>query len=269
MRSPLPLAAAALVVGLGAWGAWLDRAQPLPQLGLWSALQLGSLCGAVLGALLWRRRFATPAAILGLAFALLLGWRISYFPIMVFSGHLASIAEWLEIAVGLPVLVYPVFLVAVATLHAVAGLGVALLLRPPHRLVYAVLVPAFAVATAVSFSSARDLAALPDRAWRLEAPVPPAVEPVANPYLAALGSPAYRPHVNVMLLAAGLTYETIPPSPWARTVMAVLEHAFGQNPVASTQDRVVEHYLAYHSAHHRIGCRDPADCPVAGAPAAP
>ena len=83
---------------------------------------------------------------------------------------------------------------------------------------------------------------------------------------AALGSPAYRPHVNVMLLAAGLTYETIPPSPWARTVMAVLEHAFNANPVASTQDRVVEHYLAYHSAHDRIGCRDLAECPAPGLP---
>lgn len=269
MRSPVPLAAAALAVGLGAWGLWLDRAQPLSQLGLWLALQLASLCGVVLGALLWRRHFGTPAAILGLAFALLLGWRISYFPIMVFSGHLASIAEWLELAAGLPVLVYPVFLVAVATLHTVAGLGVAFLLRPPHKGVYAVLVPAFAVATAVSFSNARDLAPLPDRAWRLTAPVPPAVAARANPYLAALGSPAYCPHVNVMLLAAGLTYETIPPSPWARTVMAVLEQAFNENPVASTQDRVMEHYLAYHSAHARIGCRDLAECPASGAPVAP
>jgi hypothetical protein len=266
VRNAISPAAAALGLGLGAWGAWLDRAQPLPQAGLWAALQLASLCGAVLGALLWRRRFQRPAAILGLACALLLGWRVSYFPIMVFSGHVASIAEWLEIAVGLPVFVYPIFLVAVATLHTVAGLGVAFLLRPPHKLVYAVLVPAFAVATAVSFSDARDLAPLPDRAWRLAAAVPPVVEPRANPYLAALGDPAYRLHVNVMLLAAGLTYETIPPSPWARTVMAVLEHAFNENPVASTQDRVVEHYLAYHSAHDRIGCRDLAECPAAGVP---
>jgi len=266
VRSAISPAAAALGLGLGAWGAWLDRAQPLPQAGLWTALQLASLCGALLGALLWRRRFETPAAILSLAFALLVGWRVSYFPIMVFSGHVASIAEWLELAVGLPVLVYPVFLVAVATLHTVAGLGVAFLLRPPHPLVYAVLVPAFAVATTVSFSNAHDFALLPDRAWRLTAPVPPAVEPRANPYLAALGSPVYRPHLNVMLLAAGLTYETIPPSPWAQTVMAVLEHAFNENPVASTQDRVVEHYLAYHSAHDRIGCRALAECPAAGAP---
>ena len=264
-----PLAAAALALGLGAWGLWLDRAQPLPQLALWMALQLASLCGAVLGASFWRRRFETPAVILGLAFALLLGWRVSYFPIMVFSGHVASIAEWLELAVGSPVLVYPVFLVTVATLHAVAALGVAFLLRPPHKAVYAALVPAFAVATAVSFSNTDDFSPLPDRAWRLEAPVPPAVAPRANPYLPALGDPAYSAHVNVMLLAAGVTYETIPPSPWARTVMAVLEHAFDENPVASTQDRVVEHYLAYHSAHDRIGCREFASCPLPEAPDAP
>ena len=46
----------------------------------------------------------------------------------------------------------------------------------------------------------------------------------------------------------------------------MLEHAFGENPVASTQDRVVEHYLAYHAAHSRIGCRDLVQCPVDPAP---
>ncbi len=269
MARILALAAAVLAAVLFAWGLWLDAARPLHQFSLWAALHVASLGGAALGSAVWRGRFETPGAQLALSAALLFGWRISYFPIMVFSGHVASIGEWLALAAGLPVLVYPLFLVVVATLHAVAGLGVAFLLRPPHPALRAALVPAFAVALAVSFSSAEDLAPLPDRAWRLDAPVPPPVEARANPYLAALGSPDYRPHVNVMLLAAGLTYETIPESPWARTVKAVLEHDFRRNPVASTHDRVVEHYLAYHSAHDRVGCRDLADCPVEGAPVAP
>jgi len=265
----LPLAAAALGLVLGAWGVWLDRTGPLSQAGLWSALQVASLGGAVLGALVWRRSFRGATAALALGLAVLLAWRISYFPIMVFSGHIASIAEWIEKAVGLPIVVYSVFLLNAATLHALAGLGAAWLLRPPHRAAYAVLIPAFAVATAVSFSQASDFAWLPDRARQLAAPVPPLEPGSANPYLPRLGAGGHAPHVNVMLLAAGLTYETIPDAPWARGVRAVLENSFNENPVASTQDRVVEHYLAYHSAHARLSCRHEDECPLAPDVAAP
>lgn len=269
MRSFVPPVAVALVLGLGGWGLLLDAARPLPQAELWTALQLASLAGGALGALALGPRLGVRAAAGALALMALLAWRVSYFPIMVFSGHVASIAEWLELLVGLPVVVYPVFLLCVLALHTVAGAGAAFLVRPPSRLAYAVVVPAFAVATAVSFSNATDLALLPDRARQLAAPVPPAVGERANPYLPVLGSPAYAPHVNLMLLAAGLTYETIPPSPWATTVKAVLEDQFNRKPVASTQDRVVEHYLAYHAAHSRVGCRGFSACPVepAAAPA--
>ena len=71
-----------------------------------------------------------------------------------------------------------------------------------------------------------------------------------------------------LLLAATLTYDTIPSSPWATTVKAVLEGRFEANPFASIGDRVREHYLAYHSAHPVIGCRRLDGC-AAFAPAAP
>ncbi len=270
MERLVPLAGAALGVGLGAWGIWLDRTQPLSQAGLWSALHVASLGGVALGLGAWAlasgRGSSSPAQRIGLAVAALLAWRVSYFPIMVFSGHVASIAEWVALGVGAPVVVYSVFLLSVVALHAVAGLGVALLLRPPVPLFRAALVPAFAVATVVSFSKAEDLALLPDRAWSLARPVPPVVAGSANPYLPALGSSEISPHVNVMLLAAGVTYATIPDAPWARAVRSVLEHDFNRNPVASTQARVVEHYLAYHASHSRIGCRASADCPMPPAP---
>jgi len=66
---------------------------------------------------------------------------------------------------------------------------------------------------------------------------------------------------GVVLLAAGVTYETIPPSPWATTVKNVLVGLFDAKPFGSTGDRVREHYLAYHASHAQIGCRALADCP--------
>ncbi len=256
----IALAALVLAALLGTAGVLGDRAETLPQPLLWLALQIASLGGAALGASLLSQRFADRRWLLVLA--VFVGWRLAYFPIMVFSGHVASIAEWLELRAALPVAIWPVFLLSVAAIHGVAALGAGWLVRPPHRLFRLALVPAFAVATAVSFSSGEDLHPVPDRALALGAPIPATREARWNPYLPVLGSDDYAAHVNVMLLAAGLTYETIPESPWARTVKAVLEGLFHENPVASTHDRVVEHYLAYHAAQRMVGCRDLALCPA-------
>jgi hypothetical protein len=119
-----------------------------------------------------------------------------------------------------------------------------------------------AVGSAVSFSKREDLRWSPDRVRSLDEPVPAPVAPYQNPYLPRLLAPAYASHQRVMLLAAGLTYETIPPSPWARTVMAVLEALFRETPHGSTADRVLEHYRAYASAHPLIGCRSFDSCSV-------
>ncbi len=186
---------------------------------------------------------------------------------MVFSGHVASIGEWILIGSRvLPVVVYPVFLVSVAALHAVAGVASSWLVDPgPGRrgvgLLATAAIPAFAIAVLVSFSTLRDLSLLPDTSFSLAATVPSARQPVANPYVARITAPGYALPQRVMLVAAGLTYATIPDSPWARTVKGVLEGQFEANPVGATRDRVEEHYLAYHSAHAKIGCRSLEDCP--------
>jgi hypothetical protein len=204
---------------------------------------------------------------IALAVAAVVAWRISYFPIMVFSGHVASIGEWILLGSRvLPVVVYPVFLVSVAALHALAGLASGWLVDPgPGRrgvgLLASAAIPAFAMAVLVSFSTVRDLALLPDTSFSLAAKVPSASQPVANPYVPRITAPEYALPQRVMLVAAGLTYATIPDSPWGRTVKGVLESQFEQNPVATTRDRVEEHYLAYQSAHSMIGCRSLEACP--------
>lgn len=251
------------LVVLAFWGSAIDESETLGQTQLFAALQLASLGGAALGVALAAARFRSVLAQIVLAVGALLVWRIAYFPIMVFSGHVASIGEWMQLGTGFPVAVYPVFFISVGLLHVLAIVAFSWLTKPPHPGLYVALLPTFAVAVAVSFSSGEDATWLPDTSYELDQEIPAARAEVANPYLPALAQPGYALQQRVMLMAAGITYATIPPSPWATTVKAVLEGQFEENPVASTADRVREHYLAYHAAHPFIGCANYRECPIA------
>lgn len=278
-----------LCAALALPGAALDSGGALSQPLLFGALHFASLCGASLGAL-----HAMQGARTGKARALhgllaLLAWRAGYFPIVVFSGHVAAIAEWLLAKTPLPVFVYPVFLMAVALLHAVAAVAACWLLRPPRNWIRIALAPAFFAALCVSFAEPADLHPLPDTNWSLarvtaraasasaeatgaanaanassdstaQAAARAAQQRGGNPYLAALGAAGYWPNQRVVLLAAGLTYGAIPPSPWARAVRDLLSELFAAQPHGGAALRVREHYLAYHAAHRQIGCQRRGDC---------
>ncbi len=248
-------------------GLAIDRA-PYSQLTLWRAIHIASLGGVVLGFLAnaffvfdatWQRLLMIPIA--------LLVWRITYFPLMVFSGHVVSISEWIHAFAGIPIWIYGVFLLVIAILHTIVSFLFGQLVAPIHPLVYAALPVLVLLACAVSFAKPEDVAWLPDRFANLSDPVPPPVAPGRNPYFPRLVGPGYLLHQRVVLLAAGLTYETIPPSPWGRTVKSVLEVLFDEKPRASTATRIRDHYLAYASAHPLIGCRDFEECPVEIRPA--
>lgn len=250
---------AGVLVGLG---AMIGDMRPLSQSLLFSALQVASIGGAALGlAGCWRRARLAHRRV-AFFVAALCSWRVAYFPVMVFSGHLASLGEWILIALGLPIVIYPTFLLAVATLHAVSVRAASWLVTPPVRAARVALIPVFLAAAMVSFVKSSDLTWLPDTVTSLRQPVPPLRSAQANPYLKALVASGYWPNQRVVLLAAGLTYETIPPSPWASAVKGVLEGLFEAHPRASTMERVREHYRAYHAAHVQIGCRRLADCPL-------
>lgn len=261
MLRNLLVVAAPLGAGLVLLGYVLDGRATLGQTALWLGLQLASLggAGAGLAAVSARARSGRERALLVLA--TFFAWRVSYFPVMVFSGHVASIGEWTLAAAGLPVFVYPTFLLAVGVLHAVAAsLGSLLVVATKPTLRFAA-AGAFLLAACVSFAKPDDLLPIPDLQWTLDgAPIPPMRGERGNPYRGAVTAPGYWPHQRVVLVAAALTYDTIPPSPWATTVKAVLEDLFRARPHASTAERVREHYLAYHSAHPLIGCRRLEDC---------
>lgn len=283
LRQKLGLAALlSLCAALVLPGAVLDSGGALSQPLLFGALHFASLCGAALGALhaMQPARTGKERALHGLL--ALLAWRAAYFPIMVFSGHVAAIAEWLLAKTPLPVFVYPVFLIAVALLHAIAAVAACWLLRPPRNWIRIALAPAFFAALCVSFAEPADLHPLPDTNWSLArvtargatAPATSAANPAqgaaaaaraawqrgGNPYLAALVAPGYWPNQRVVLLAAGLTYGAIPPSPWARAVRDLLAELFAAQPHGGAALRVREHYLAYHAAHRQIGCQRRGAC---------
>lgn len=257
----IAFAAILLAAALVSIGHGIDTMRPLRQLPLWAGIQLASVGGLSLGTALFRRLSPRSGNLLLSAVAGILAWRLAYFPIMVFSGHVASIAEWLLVLFGLPIVIYPTFLLSVAGIHAAAGAASGLLLWSPQNRIRMAAGLAFLVAASVSFNQLQDFTWLPDPVTRIETAIPPMRNEEGNPYLPAFVSAGYLPNQRVVLLAAGLTYETIPPSPWATTVKAVLEGLFQADPYASSADRVREHYLAYHASHAQIGCRDLSACP--------
>jgi len=248
-------------------GLSIDRAAYV-QRRLWRAVHIASLGGVALGVLAnWLLLFdATWQRVLMIPLALFV-WRITYFPLMVFSGHVVSVSEWLHALMRIPIWIYGIYLLVIGLLHTVVSFLSGQVLAPIHPLVYLALPLLFLLAIAVSFSKPEDLHPLPDRFGSLDDPTPRPVAPGRNPYFPRLVGPGYLPHQRIVLLAAGLTYETIPPSPWGRTVKSVLEVLFDERPRASTATRIRDHYLAYASAHPLIGYRSFAECPIEVAPA--
>lgn len=249
------------------WGTTLDYSDTLEQTQIFLGLQVASFSGALSGSVLVARNYRNVFAWFFFSALALVAWRLAYFPIMVFSGHVASIGEWIQFSLYLPTFVYPVFLCSVLFLHLLSARALIKLFHRPNWLFTGAIIPAFAVAFSVSFSDSRDWTWSPDSNIQTirEVPKPRAAE--RNPYLSALSDSRYGVRQRVMLVAAGVTYETIPPSPWATSVKAVLEGLFAQNPIASTHDRVFEHYQAYHSAHSFIRCQDFEECLLASSSA--
>jgi len=244
------------LVAIAYAGFWLDKMLVLNHTAIYTAFQLTSLSGALTAAVWWFGRVTKPIHCLYILLAVLLAWRISYFPIMVFSGWFATLGERVEYIIPvLPHVIYPVFLVFMYVLHGIGGLAAGSLVTFQARRLMVITIPAFIIAILVSFTSIEDLTVLPDRQTKLSQPLPPVGEPVANPYLAALNEEGYNFSQRVLLFSAGSIYSFIPNTPWSGAVKGTLEEAFNRHPNSTTANRIKEHYLAYHVAHKQIVCR--------------
>lgn len=188
--------------------------------------------------------------------AAFLAWRLGFFPVLVLSGHLAAISEWVLPPIGgVAWTVYPVLLLGVAGGMALATVCVHLLLVRSHPRLALGAAAALALAAAMSFTGADDLAILADETPLDRPAALTPLQPRENVYAEALRLGDVTTVRKPLLAAAAVTYHLIPPSPWARTVKGTLEGAFRAHPSGSSRARVHEHFRAFAAAHTRLNGR--------------
>jgi hypothetical protein len=237
----------------------------------WSFLLLG-LAGLALGVALRARRDRNVARRSLAAAAALLAWRVSYFPLMVICGWQAALGEWVIHALTGRSLVYPTFLLLILGLNlAVGAIAAAAVLipegeaargrlqplrdlwhRPPRPLLWALGALALPVAAMVSFSRPSDLVLFGDAPWREPRPIPEIHEPALNPYAKIMAEHDLPWPSWVLALNAAVTYPLVPEGPWGAAMKGTLEALALARPIATSRDRVDEHYLAYLAAHRRL-----------------
>jgi len=245
-------------------GVWLDRqTAPTQPMLFWSFLSFG-LAGSALGVAL-RARLDPSALRRGLAAAAgLVAWRVSYFPLMVICGWQASLVEWVVHAATGRSLIYPTFLVLIFAVNlaigAIAAAAVTVpegdVFRPPRPLLWAAAVLALPVAGMVSFSKPSDLVLFGDAPWREPRPIPEIHDPEENPYAKIMREHDLSLPAWVLAVNAAVTYPLVPEGPWGSAMKGTLEALALEQPLATSRDRVDEHYLAYLAAHPRLHDRD-------------
>ena len=247
-------------------GLWFDLVSILNQPQLFIAFQVISLTGIALGVFLsqdWLSSNKNKTLIshghlkkILLVLAAIVVWRISYFPIMVFAGWVATLGERLIVAmsaaVSLPIVIYPIFFLCMLFMFAGATLAMGAIVYQKYRAAMMITVPAFVMASMVSFSKPSDMVLLPDTHVTVSEPLPTAMLPIENPYLPLLHKPEYPLQKKMLLFAAGSIYVFVPHSPWGGTVKGTLEDLFRNNPNGSTSIRIRDHYESYHVAHKLI-----------------
>lgn len=241
-------------------GVWFDQVPVLNQPHLFATFQVISLTGIAWGILIsldwFAQGLASQAKKIILLLAALVVWRISYFPIMVFAGWVATLGERLTFAmsgiISLTIVIYPIFFITMLLMFAGATFALGAIIYMQYKKWMIITVPAFVMAAMVSFSKPSDIGWLPDTHVNVSEPLPVAMLPIENPYLHLLSKPEYPLQKKILLFAAGSIYVFVPHSPWAGTVKGTLEDLFRKNPNGSTSIRILDHYESYHVAHKLI-----------------
>ncbi|HHM05598.1 MAG TPA: hypothetical protein ENJ19_07630 [Gammaproteobacteria bacterium] len=238
---------------LGALGLGFDHLARLNQAPLFLAFQLASLTGTGFAVTSLWGKVQGPVLRAVVVVGAFIVWRVSYFPIMVFAGWVATLGEWVAVQLDVvPVVIYPTFFLAMALMNWAAVMAGGRLLYTKKLRWAPLAVSAFAIACLVSFTSSEDWTVLPDYNFAITQPAPAYFPPVGNPYYEAVGRPQYNLAEDVLLFASGAMYSFIPSGPWSSAVKGYLEQAFRDMPKASSARRVTEHYVAFRSAQSFI-----------------
>lgn len=268
----LIILAAAIAICAFSWGFKLDSQLTLtqPQL-FWPFITFG-LLGSLTG---WRIAMRNDPNVLRNVIGLigsLVAWRVSYFPFMVVAGWKASLGEWVTWTFAGTSIIYPTFLFFMFAQHAGVGfIGAAavaspqspapdkgpllffrkLFHKPPRKALWALACVGLPVAGMVSFSTSKDFH------WLNDAPDPNMArveihEPEVNPYAVIMEEHDLAPAPWMLALNARLTYPLVPHAPWGTAMAGTLERLALDKPLASTRDRIDEHYQAWIASHARI-----------------
>jgi hypothetical protein len=268
------LALVAIVAAAGA-GVAVDAVREPDQPLLFTSFLSCSAVGALLGWWLAAASDPSPVHRVASAIASLIAWRVAYFPLLVIGGWLGSVGEWLGAMAGVGSFVYPTFLGVLVAAHLAASWVAAAALASPEHAVSRPRAPlshrlqhpprvlllgagalALPVAALVSFSKPADWVWFGDGPWRERREIPPISAPAQNPYAKILREYDLALAPRVLAHNAMATYPLVPEGPWGSAM----------KPIATSRDRVDEHYLAYLAAHPRLHDAGAPGSPSVGSP---
>lgn len=254
-----------VLLGLLAWGVVLDRLAGLDNRVLFVSFHVSGIVGLCLGALLVFKRCSHFWVRIACVIAVILIWRVSYFPIMVIGGFMASVGEYAMSTLGV-YQVYPIFVLSVALLNFVAATIAAYVVAvifgqfAAHKeaLIFrgalmSVALPLLVIAAAVSFSHPSDWHSVPDTSFIDTKPLPSPTLPNVNPYWAALEEKQINWQQRILFAAAAITYDYVPENArWSTVVRGVLENEFVSTTEVTTAFCTKIHYRAFITAHPYI-----------------
>jgi len=195
----------------------------------------------------------TLFARVALALALLLAWRISYFPLLIIAGYVAAVGEGLLLHVPIHS-VYPLYLFSHFCLHGmVAYLTVQIFMRLRQRppLLLLGCMPLAFIAISISFIHPHDWQDLPSDAYSVTLEAATATLPTSNPYWRVQHEHNAPWQHKLLFFAAAITYDWLPQNAaWSRYVQGTLETEFTHTALAqrSTHLFILSHYRAFIAA---------------------
>jgi len=248
-------------------GFWLDGKETLSQNQLIYAFYISGITGLLPTLLFFMLKSKVIWKNSLLSLLALLLWRITYFPIMVLAGYLATLGESLTLTLFDISVVYPFLLLSVALMNAFSLLVAATVLflvfllfssSPKNNEVInkwsslsliSISAPLAVLAIGVSFTQPADWHAIPDTTYLDGKPLPAASLPEINPYSTALDKQGLSWQHKVLFKSAQITYDLIPNNTqWSQVVKGTLESEFVKTKVISTAFCTKVHLRAFMTA---------------------